>query len=66
MGWNVYVALFTFINKTKMPIPTPKDKEKRVDYIARCMGDDTMNSEYPETGQRFAVCASKWKESLKG
>jgi hypothetical protein len=48
-----------------MPIPTPKDNEKKTDYISRCMGDDTMNEEFPETAQRFAVCAAKWKDSLK-
>ena len=49
-----------------MPIPTPKDNEKKIDYIARCMGDDTMNTEFPDSSQRMAVCATKWKESLKG
>lgn len=59
------MALFIFLKLITMPIPTPKDNEKKTDYISRCMGDDTMNEEFPETAQRFAVCAAKWKDSLK-
>jgi hypothetical protein len=46
-----------------MPIPSPKGKEKQSDFVSRCMGDDTMNKEFPEQKQRAAVCYNKWKEA---
>ncbi|KKL54483.1 hypothetical protein LCGC14_2264950, partial [marine sediment metagenome] len=48
-----------------MPIPRPHDDETEKDFIARCMGDDTMNTEYPDNAQRSGVCHSQWdnKES---
>lgn len=39
-----------------MPLPTPRDSsESREDFISRCMGMDTMLTEYPEEKQRHAV-----------
>ena len=41
-----------------MPNPrTAKETEK--EYISRCMSDDKMAKEYPDSDQRFAVCKSK-------
>jgi hypothetical protein len=45
-----------------MPIPKPKKSEKQGDFVSRCMGDDTMNKEYPNEKQRSAVCYSQWGE----
>lgn len=45
-----------------MPIPTPNEGEAQRDFIPRCMGDRTMNSEYPERDQRAAVCFSSWRK----
>ena len=47
-----------------MPIPSPDGKKKN-DYISDCMGDDAMNSEFPDSKQRAAVCYSKYKQSKK-
>lgn len=44
-----------------MPIPTPGKDESKDKFIARCMGNDVMNSEFPDSKQRYAVCQSKWK-----
>lgn len=45
-----------------MPIPQPKSGENQDDFISRCMGDDFMNSEYPDEDQRFAICNNQWKD----
>lgn len=39
-----------------MPIPDRQDKEKKQDFVARCMGNETMKKEYPDSKQRVAVC----------
>ena len=44
-----------------MPIPKPKDNESQDEFIARCMGDELMNSEYPDNSQRAAICNSQWR-----
>ena len=48
-----------------MPIPTPNANEDQSTFISRCMGDDTMNSEYPDQKQRAAVCHTSWRDSKK-
>lgn len=46
-----------------MPIPTPKsNKQSRKEFISSCMGDSTMNSEYPDSKQRAAICYSQWDD----
>ena len=45
-----------------MPIPKPTPKENKKDFVIRCMGDDTMNKEFPNTDQRLAVCSSTFEE----
>jgi hypothetical protein len=47
-----------------MPIPSKKDGESPKDFMSRCMGDSTMNTEYPDQSQRSAVCMSKACEGL--
>lgn len=39
-----------------MPLPKPNENEKRDQFIDRCMADETMNEEYSDNSQRFAVC----------
>jgi hypothetical protein len=46
-----------------MPIPSPKKSEKQGDFISRCMGDETMNKEFPDQKQRSAVCYSQFKKA---
>lgn len=49
-----------------MPIPNKQDQEKKQDFVARCMSDETMKKEYPSSQQRVAVClgqVSKTKSS---
>ena len=48
-----------------MPLVKPKDKEKRNDFIERCMGDNTSVDDYPNRRQRFAVCNSLYDNRNK-
>jgi len=44
-----------------MPIPQPNPGEKQADFMSRCMGNETMNKEYPDQKQRAAVCGTQWR-----
>tara|TARA_R100001377_G_C3186677_1_gene108833 strand:+ start:703 stop:978 length:276 start_codon:yes stop_codon:yes gene_type:complete len=46
-----------------MPMPK-KENEDKGEFMSRCMGDSTMNKEYPDGKQRLAVCISKATEDL--
>jgi hypothetical protein len=46
-----------------MPIPNPKKSEEQSDFVSRCMGDETMNKEFPDQKQRAAVCYSQFKKA---
>ncbi len=46
-----------------MPQPTPNADESHNDFIDRCMGDDTMVSDFDDTDQRLAVCESIWTDT---
>lgn len=48
-----------------MPLVKPRDKEKREDFVERCMGDETSVEDYPSRNQRFAVCNSLWNSRNK-
>jgi len=43
-----------------MPIPKPTSSESRQNFLKRCMGDDTMTSEYTDSDQRLAVCNNSY------
>jgi hypothetical protein len=48
-----------------MPLPKPTPKENKKEFVMRCMSDDTMVNEFPETDQRLAVCSTTYEENLK-
>jgi HK97 family phage prohead protease len=48
-----------------MPILKPSPGESQDDFMGRCMGDDKMASEFPNRGQRAAVCLSSYQEGSK-
>ena len=48
-----------------MPLVKPRDKEKREDFMSRCMSDDKTTSEYPKATQRLAVCSSQYENSKR-
>jgi HK97 family phage prohead protease len=45
-----------------MPLPKPNDGESQDDFISRCMSNDTMKDEFPDTDQRLAVCHRRWDD----
>ena len=45
-----------------MPLPVPNPTEDESSWMDRCMGNSTMNDEYPDPKQRAAVCHSQWGE----
>lgn len=44
-------------------MPSPKGKEKKKDFIARCMGDEEMKEKFSNNKQRVAVCYSYWNKA---
>lgn len=48
-----------------MPLPKPKKKESRSEFVSRCAGNSTMNKDFPENKQRIAVCYSQWEKKKK-
>lgn len=48
-----------------MPLPKPNTGETKDSFISRCMEDETIRSEYPDTDQRYAVCSAQFKETNK-
>jgi len=51
----------SLVDKTELVMPTPSSGESEEDFVARCMGDDLMISEYPQADQRAAVCYNQSK-----
>lgn len=48
-----------------MPMPEPTTGEDRSEFISRCMGDDVMVEDFPDTDQRLAVCQRQWTDARK-
>ena len=48
-----------------MPLVSPKDDEKKSEFMARCIADAKMNDEYGAVKQRFAVCANIYENKDK-
>ena len=44
-----------------MPLPKPSLGEDRNDFLSRCMGDDKVVQEFPDSDQRIAVCNSQFE-----
>lgn len=42
-----------------MPLPSRKIKEKKKDFLSRCMSDDKVIFEFPDNKQRYAVCRTQ-------
>lgn len=49
-----------------MPIPKPNQNEDKTKFIARCMGNETMKKEYPDSKQRVAICLGQTRKSKGG
>lgn len=44
-----------------MPLPSPKKSQTKSTFISQCIGNDTMNKEFPDQKQRIATCYSLWE-----
>lgn len=44
-----------------MPLPKPRSGQGRKKWLASCMANPKMNSEYPDAKQRYAICNSQWR-----
>jgi len=44
-----------------MPIPKPRAKEKRSEYVSRFMSSKVMQREFPKRDQRLAVAYRTWR-----
>jgi lambda family phage portal protein len=62
---NEHGQIINLEKKVELVMPTPEGKEEQEDFYDRCMADDTMNAEYPDSKQRFAVCRVQWEGALK-
>src|SRR5690554_1693583 len=45
-----------------MPLLKPNDGETKEEFINRCMADDTMQKEFSDESQGYAVCLTQWNE----
>jgi lambda family phage portal protein len=55
------VASLSLPSPTEFVIPSPTVGESEKDFIPRCMADDTMLAEFPDTTERAAVCYAQLK-----
>jgi lambda family phage portal protein len=62
---NEHGQIINLEKKVELVMPTPEGKEEQEDFYDRCMADDTMNAEYPDSKQRFAVCRAQWEGASK-
>jgi hypothetical protein len=46
-----------------MPLPSPRNKEKRGDFVSRCMADLSKKGEFKDNKQRAAVCYDAFKDA---
>ena len=46
-----------------MPLPTPRNNEKRGDFMGRCVSDLTEKGEFNDNKQRVAVCLNIFKDA---
>jgi hypothetical protein len=44
-----------------MPIPSKKPNENKQKFVSRCMSNETMKKEYPDSKQRVAICLGQTK-----
>lgn len=45
-----------------MPIPIPETTESEREFIARCMGNETMVQDFEDNAQRYAICIREFNK----
>lgn len=48
-----------------MPIPKPDLRKSEQKFIADCMGDKSLNKDFPNQKQRYAVCKTTFDRAKK-
>lgn len=48
-----------------MPIPKPKNKEKKNEFVQRCISELAKDSKYKDNDQRVAICYQQWGDASK-
>lgn len=48
-----------------MPIPEKQKNEDRQKFLRRCMSDEVMKKDYPDSQQRVAICLGQTKKNSK-
>lgn len=46
-----------------MPIPSRKQNEDKNKFVSRCMSNETMKKDYPDSKQRVAICLGETRQS---
>lgn len=44
-----------------MPLPKPRKSQSKKSFLESCLSDSTVNKEFPDTKQRYAVCLSQYE-----
>jgi selenocysteine-specific translation elongation factor len=48
-----------------MPIPKKEKNEDKQKFVQRCMSNETMKTEYPDSSQRVAICLGQTRQKGK-
>lgn len=48
-----------------MPLPSKNKTQSDQEFMDSCLSNETVNKEFPDNSQRFAVCKSILKRSKK-
>jgi hypothetical protein len=48
-----------------MPLPTPNNKEKKSDFVSRCVSEVAKDPKFKDNKQRVAICYTQFDEAKK-
>ena len=48
-----------------MPLPSPNDKEKRSDFVSRCVLSEVVKKDFKSQDQGVAVCYDQYEKAKK-
>ena len=48
-----------------MPLPIPNNKEKKSDFVSRCISEVAKNPKFKDNKQRIAICYTQFDEAKK-
>lgn len=48
-----------------MPIPSRRQNEDKQKFVSRCMSNETMKKDYPDSKQRAAICLGQTKQKSR-